>query len=113
MVEETKPDYVYTGLTFNGYPVLLGARKDLLAPRLADYLTLTRLDRELFKYCHNVYEMLCDRDNKRTIVNDAMSWPEGKGPRSISERAVERAKELIQACLAEEKANHKWYQFWK
>ena len=110
MAEESK-QYVDTGLCFKSYPVLLGARKeDSPVPKLADYLTLTRLDRCLFKYCRSIYEGHCDLQGSETMVKDAMSWPEGKGPKSIEERA----NEFIQSCMT--KAGYKpkrWYQFWK
>lgn len=110
---KTKPDVVDTGLTFVGYPVLLGARNDGLVPKLAECLILTRLDRYLFKFCRSMYEGMCDREGRKTIVEGAMPWSDGTGPRSLSERADERAKAFVQKCLAEAEAKHRWYQFWK
>jgi hypothetical protein len=111
MAEETKPDFVDTGLTFKGYPVLLGARK--VSPQLADILILTSLDRYLFISCQSIYEGYCSLHSRKTMVEGVMPWPDGKGPRSLSERADERAKAFVQKCLDEAKAKRKWCQFWK
>lgn len=109
-------DVVDTGLCFKGYPVLLGARKfsSDSVPQVADSRILTSLDRNLFRYCQSLYEGACDLNDRKILVEGASPWPEGKGPKSIEERAQIRANEFIQNCMA--KAGYKpkrWYQFWK
>ena len=100
---------VDTGLTFKGHPVLLGPSNPL--GRTADSLVLTLLDRYIFKHEPSLYEMVCENTGKSTLVDGAIPWPEGKGPRTPQEREAEFYSRLV-ATPTVHPPKRRWWHFW-